>query len=227
MFVLETYDLFLFDFDGLLVNTENLQLESYRRMCADEGFTLTWDERTFAKYAMFESDGVKHALQALFPFQKSWSLLYEAKKEHYTQLLLKKGTQLMPGVEKLLSTLHERSYARCVVTHSLPHHIALIRTAHPILNTIPLWITRDHYTHPKPHSECYEKALSHFNAKRPLGFEDSPRGLRALLSTPADAIFISPLFTKAEIRPLVPKDFIALSSLETLLYEPSEVISVG
>lgn len=39
----QDYHLFLFDFDGLLVDTEALHLEAYRRMCAEKGHTLDLD----------------------------------------------------------------------------------------------------------------------------------------------------------------------------------------
>ena len=68
-----------------------------------------------------------------------------------------------------------------------------MRKQHPILDSIPVWITRDFYTHPKPHPECYQKAIERLagESDRIVGFEDTPRGMRALMQTRAQAVIIS------------------------------------
>jgi len=60
------------------------------------------------------------------------------------------------------------------------------------LATIPHWITRYDYTHPKPHPECYETAIDKFAKAddRIIGFEDTVRGLRALQATRALPVLI-------------------------------------
>ena len=46
------YDLFLFDFDGTLADTEALHHRAYVRMCGNRGFVLDWD---FEKYPSLPS----------------------------------------------------------------------------------------------------------------------------------------------------------------------------
>ena len=40
---ISNYDLFLFDLDGLLVDTEKLHFEAYKRLCSRFGYELAWD----------------------------------------------------------------------------------------------------------------------------------------------------------------------------------------
>ncbi len=202
------YQLFLFDFDGILVNTEKLHYLAYKKMCADRGFSLKWDMPTYIRHAMYSADGLKKGIYQELPdlqrYEPCWDILYQEKKQAYANLLRNQGTELMPGVEKLLKELDRAHIKRCVVTHSAAEQIALIRSQHSLLDTIPLWITREDYQQPKPASECYEKAIAQLGQKgdRIIGFEDSPRGLKALLGTEAEAVLVTEMFTPSEIEAL-------------------------
>ena len=204
----EYYQLFLFDFDGILVDTEELHYKAYLKMCVDRGFILNWDRPTYMSYALFTATGVKEAIYKALPqlheTEPNWNVLYQEKKAAYCTLLREEGTKLMPGVEALLQKLESTNTKRCVVTHSPADQIAMIRGQHPILNTIPHWITREHYSQPKPASECYAKALTMLKApgERAIGFEDSPRGLKALLGTEADGVFVTEYFEPPAVRAL-------------------------
>lgn len=200
------YQLFLFDFDGILVNTEELHYKAYLKMCADRGFELTWDEKTYVRHAMCSATGLKEGIYREFPklyqSEPDWNVLYLEKKQLYSELLNENRVSLMPGVEPLLIALEKANIKRCVVTNSIAEHIAVIRERHPILDSIPHWITREFYQEPKPSAECYLKAIDlHGSAgDKVIGFEDSPRGLQALLGTKAERVFISELFEKEEVR---------------------------
>lgn len=192
MVAINDYQLFLFDFDGLLVNTEELHWKAYRKLCAFYGFDLN---ETFLEYCLAchsEATGPRDYLYRLFPDLKTynWQELYEKKCEIYSSLIEK--TELMPGAKDLLQTLNDRGIKRAVVTHSCLEHIATIRSQHPILQTISHWITREDYTQPKPNPECYQVAIERLAepGDRIIGFEDSPRGLNALKGTEAQPVIV-------------------------------------
>jgi len=219
------YQLFLFDFDGILVNTEELHYKAYIKICADRGFELKWDPYTYLRHAMYTATGVKEGVYREFPElfkqEPSWDVLYKEKKKAYFQLLQEEGVALMPGVNTLLKALEVSGIKRCVVTHSPHEQIQLIRSQHPILDSIPHWITREHYTQPKPSSECYQKAIATHKSSgdRIIGFEDSPRGLKALLGTEAEGVFVTEFFTPEEIAQLsqeTGRSFIQVSSFPEL-----------
>ncbi|MCH9627327.1 MAG: hypothetical protein S4CHLAM2_09630 [Chlamydiales bacterium] len=190
------------------MNTEKLHYLAYKKMCADRGFSLQWDMSTYIRHAMYSADGLKEGLYQelpdLYRYEPCWDILYQEKKRAYSGLLLSRGTELMPGVEDLLKGLDQAHIKRCVVTHSAAEQIEVIRSQHAILNTIPVWITREDYQQPKPASECYEKAIAQLGEKgdRIMGFEDSPRGLQALLGTEAEAVLVTEMFTSHEIETL-------------------------
>lgn len=181
------FSLFLFDFDGLLVNTEKLHYQAYCAMCQLHGVTLNWSLNQFFKAAHFESTGLRKAMYAALPElyakQPRWDVLYAEKKALYQRLLMEKTLEMMPGAEALLKVLEAEGLRRCVVTNSPKVQVDAIREKIPVLNTIPLWITRECYKEAKPHPEGYLLAIKTLGkpGDRIVGFEDSMRGLRALI----------------------------------------------
>lgn len=190
------YQLFLFDFDGLLVNTEEIHYLAYKQMCAARGFDLNWDFNRYCQAAHYDADALRLQIYAKFPLlhaqEPNWQVLYAEKKSALLKLLRQGSACLMPGVHSLLQALQKANIKRCVVTHSSDDLVSIIRKQYPILDTIPFWVTREHYTHPKPSSECYLKAIELFAKPqdRVIGFEDTPRGLRALLGTLAKPVLV-------------------------------------
>jgi beta-phosphoglucomutase len=190
---IQQFQLFLFDFDGLLVKTEHLHYQAYVNVLKEHGHELRLSFANFCALAHLNATAWKEALYANVEGLKiDWDLLYKEKKEAYLSLVASGKVELMPGVEKLLKALQEARIRRCVVTHSIYEHVNLIRKTLPILQTLEHWITREDYEKPKPHPECYLKAIDLYgkSGDRIIGFEDSARGFKALQATPALPVLI-------------------------------------
>lgn len=190
---IDQFQLFLFDFDGLLVNTEHLHHQAYIHALARHGLTLDWSFSQFCAKAHFNAVALKKALYAEFPdLTSDWDTFYCEKRQIYLELVRSGKVELMAGVEPLLKELERVDIRRCVVTHSPLEQIRLIRSLLPSLNSLPYWITREDYTRPKPHPEGYSLAIERYGEEggRIIGFEDSLRGLEALRKTPALPILI-------------------------------------
>lgn len=194
----DDYQLFLFDFDGLLVNSEPIHYQAYVDMCARRGFVLQWSYDQFCVNAHHDAKGLERGIYEAFPqlFEQepNWKILYAEKKRALEELLARKKIDLMPGVERLLKQLDKKDIRRCVVTNSTKAQTDLIKANQPLLKTIPFWITREDYLEPKPNSECYEQAIRKYGIRgdRVIGFEDSLKGLRALMGTTAQPVLICP-----------------------------------
>jgi len=196
---IDQYQLFLFDFDGLLVNTEKIHYQAYINMCKNRGYEFDLDFPSYCKIAHYSSEGLSETIYQKFPRLKEevfdWNVLYREKTEAYLELLRTGPVELMPGVEELLKALEEKDVKRCVVTHSMRELVMAIRKINPILDSIPHWITREDYNHPKPDPDSYLTAVKKFAGPEDkiIGFEDTPRGMTALLHTRAKPILIAPL----------------------------------
>lgn len=195
---IQDYQLFLFDFDGLLVNTEEIHLQAYIRMCAKRGFDLRWDLNRFWQAGHHAAEGLRDNIYAEFPLlyskEPKWEILYAEKKQAFVELAQEGAVHLMPGAASLLKALQKANIKRCVVTNSAKQLIDAIRQQNPLLDTIPYWITREDYSKPKPSPECYLNAIEKFALPddKIIGFEDSHRGLNALKMTRALPVLICP-----------------------------------
>ena len=187
------FDLFLFDFDGLLVSTERLHYKAYIAAFKKMGFDLDWSFEKFTKLAHLHSNAFRAALYSQFPaLHPEWEVTHAIKREEYIKLIEEGDVDLMPGVNDLLFELQKKNIRRCVATHSPKAQVELVKKRHLCLQTIPLWITREDYQNPKPSSDCYLQAIEKMGKKgdQMVGFEDSLRGYRALQGAPCLPVLI-------------------------------------
>lgn len=197
MDVFQNTHLILLDFDGLLVNTERLHFQAYQKMCEACGFSLPWDFVTFCSIAHRSSIGLKEKMYAdlpeLYASEPSWDVLYKEKKTEYIKLLSEGAVELMPGAGRFLLHLEQKKIKRAVVTNSPKEQVDLIKQQIPLLQTIPVWITREDYKNPKPEPDGYLKALAKLAepGDNVLGFEDTLRGYSALESAEIEGIVVS------------------------------------
>ncbi len=194
MLNLESYQLFLFDFDGLLVDTEKLHYQAYRRTCERWGLTLSWSFEDYAKISLFSSEGIKNKLHKEFPLLHNWSQFYQEKAVCYFELLKEARVKMMPGAQELLKRLKAMNRTICVVTHSKAEYTEEVCRQIPTLELVDHWITREDYQEPKPSPKCYQIAIERYGKGQPVvGFEDSPKGLKALLGSELDPVFVNSL----------------------------------
>lgn len=187
----ERFDLILFDFDGLLVDTERVHFEAYRELCCRYGYQLSWNFQEFIEVAHSSSQGLR---QHLHPHlgDRDWKELYAEKSKIYLHLLHAQPPAYLPGVEKLLDVIGSLRLKRCVVTNSTKEQVEMIKGTLPLLESVPVWITREDYERPKPAPDGYLKAIELLAdpGDRIVGFEDSLKGIEALKKTHALPVLI-------------------------------------
>ncbi len=194
---IKNYQLFLLDFDGLLVNTEEIHYQAYKMMCHNRGVDFNWSFDKYCLTAHYHADAFRGQLFEEFPElpkqEPNWSILYEEKKQALLKIVDEGNVHLMPGADAFLQFLKDFNRVHCVVTNSPQELIQKIKNQISAINTIPHWVTREAYSHPKPHPECYLKAVERFAkpGEKVIGFEDTPRGMRALLAAGVKAVMIS------------------------------------
>lgn len=212
------YQLFLLDFDGLLVDTERVHYEAYRKMCRNRGFELDWTFSQYCDIAHYNSHGLEKVIYAQFPKLKEkspeWGVLYQEKTAAYIDLIQLGMVNLMPGAKAFLEGLRDADVKRCLVTHSKKELVECIQEQYPVIKSLPNLLTREDYKEPKPSSECYLEAISRFAnlGDQVVGFEDTPRGMKALMPTEAQAVIVTEM-KYPEIKDFVAEGAIHFSSL--------------
>ncbi len=217
------YDLFLFDLDGLLVDTETLHYRAYQKMCLQRGYVLSLDFSAYCGMAHMGSESLKEGVYKLFPAlyeeEPNWAILHKEKQKAFLEILSKEGVALMPGVEKVLRFLMAHQKKCCVVTHSPSQLTDEIKEKHPILKSIHHWVTREQYDRPKPDPDSYQMAIKLYAKPQDkvIGFEDSVRGFMALFAAGIDAVVISSILNQEMKKFLKEKGAIQYSSFNALI----------
>jgi beta-phosphoglucomutase len=183
---MEKFDLICFDFDGLLVDTESVHYTSYLQALLSMGVDLSHID--FLTYCALshakEGSNLYSAILKKDPkFPYSWEEVRAVKRLVYTAEIHAGKISLMAGVEEFLRFVKEHNISSCVVTNSLSNDTDIIRKHLPLLNEIPLWITKDLYAKGKPHPDGYLKALEHFPSidhGRVIGVDDTLKGVEAM-----------------------------------------------
>lgn len=194
---IEEYQLFLFDLDGLLIDTDPLHYQAYVEFLKKRSCNLSWTLEEYLKIAQESSSALKEAIYELFPEllaqEPKWDVLYAEKKQCYLEILKNSKLSLMPGIETFLRRLLKREKTIGVVTYSTGDEVEIIKNKVPLLNKIHNWVVRDDYHKQRPDPQCYKIAIDRlaFTRLAIIGFEHTARGLIALLGTSATPVLVS------------------------------------
>lgn len=167
----------LWDHDGVLVDTEGLYYQATREVLAARGVELT--PESYRALFLVAGQGAFHLVRERGATEAEVEALRRERNRRYLQLLSETDV-VLPGVEPLLAQL-ARSYRMAIVTSSLREHFDRIHLRSGIPRHFEFVLTREAYTHSKPHPEPYLTALARLGlcADECLVIEDSERGLRA------------------------------------------------
>lgn len=185
--LVNSFDLFLFDLDGLLVNTEPLHYRCYQEAFQERKEHLPVD---FDEYCRLAHTQLQNGLEI---YTSDFSAVKKIKKRLYLQALRNAPVEMMQGAKEFLFDVKEKGKTVCVVTNSALEEFQLLQNKVEGLDTISNVITRDDVRIGKPSPEGYLKAVERFGKKedRVIGFEDTPKGIEALIQAGIQPVLIA------------------------------------
>lgn len=174
----------LFDFDGVLVNSEDLHFRAFQRAAADAGLTLGAEEY-YRDCIGFDDRGVWRQIAktrglTLDAGTLLGLLTYKARVAR--ELIHEKKYAPLPGVEGLVRGLW-RNYPLAIVSGALREEIELMLEGIRLRDCFRVIIAAEDVSKGKPDPEGYLKAtaelgrLTHqtLGPEQALIFEDAPR----------------------------------------------------
>jgi beta-phosphoglucomutase len=171
------YDAVLFDFDGVLVDSEPVHYSCWLDMLAPFGLTL--DKETFDREFLGETDRfLVNALSARRNPPIDPELVW-AEYPKKRELFRRRMTELLPfapGILELLTALAPR-LPLGLVTSSRDSEVIPVLEAGGIARLFRVAVFGNSVSRHKPDPEPYLKARNTFGALRPLAVEDSPPGI--------------------------------------------------
>ncbi|MGI9878223.1 HAD family hydrolase [Vibrio chagasii] len=183
------YEVYLFDLDGTLVNSEPLKGKALALACLDYGVKV---DHNIYKEVMGESWQVvtnhffKHA--DIAPSLSEFNLGF---RSHYERMLSEQ-LELNDGAKAYLESLKLAGKKCGVVSSAATWMVENILTSLKLEDTFDLVITQEHVTKHKPDPEAYNLALSGLNAspEQTIVFEDSSAGIQAGKASGCDVVAI-------------------------------------
>ena len=168
----------LFDFDGVLADTEPLHWECWGEVIRPLGMSISWknyqdhcigiSDRQFLETLGRVSDP-PHSIDELWP-------LYPLKKKLLAQRAAT-GKLITPEIKQLLKMLS--GYQLAVVTSSAALEIRSILKAEKVLNLFQACVYGDEVQNLKPNPEPYLTAMQRLGVTRAIVLEDSAPGIQS------------------------------------------------
>ncbi|MBI4875555.1 MAG: HAD family phosphatase [Acidobacteria bacterium] len=183
------YDAILFDFDGVLIDTEPLHYACWMQVLAPYGIDLTWEE--YARRWIGVSDrAMLHELAPLAQPPVEGAALLEhhpAKKELFRRRSLE-SQPWVPGLPGFLASLH--GYKLAVVTSSGRGEVAPLLEAGGIRRFFGAEVFGNDTPRLKPAPDPYLRAAELLGARTPLVVEDSPAGMESARAAGFDCVMV-------------------------------------
>lgn len=159
----------VFDFDGVIADTERLHLAGFLHALAAWDIDVT-EAEYFARYAGFDD---RDAFRAMLVdhgkdvTDETVVSLIEAKANAFEELVRERA-RIFPGVSELILSLSAPasgdSVALAVASGALRSEIELVLRLHDLLDAFPVIVSADDVARSKPDPETYRLALERLSA---------------------------------------------------------------
>ena len=184
----------IFDFDGLLVDTEVPDFSSWERVYLARGAKLTFEDWAKCIGTVGAFDPVAH-LESALDQTLDRAVLQAEHKVAFRELM--NGCRPMPGAAERISEARAAGLRVGIASSSTRSHVERYRTAAG-LEEFDAIVCRDDVGRAKPDPASYREALARLNLRpdNTVAFEDSPNGIRAAKAAGLTCIAIPNALTR-------------------------------
>ena len=199
----------VFDFDGVIADSERLHLRSYQEILAPEGITMS-NEDYFNRYLGYDDVGVFKAIgrdQGVAMDEHRVSELIARKGQRYESLAAA-GEMLFPGAADFIRSASAASIPIAIASGALTHEIEDVLDRAGLLTLFPVIVGADQTERSKPHPEPYQAAFDRLRAHtgrdliawRSVAIEDSRWGLVSARGADLSCVAVTNTYSEAELR---------------------------
>jgi beta-phosphoglucomutase len=198
----------VFDFDGVIADSERLHLRAYQDILRPEGVELS-DRDYYDRYLGYDDLGVFRELGK----DRGWTVdaervaaLIESKGRRYEELAAA-GEMLYPGAADFIRAAAAR-VPIAIASGALTHEIEAILERTGLIQLFPVIVGADQTARSKPHPEPYQTAFARLKAHtgrelepwRSVAIEDSKWGLVSARGADLRLVAVTNTYSAAELR---------------------------
>jgi beta-phosphoglucomutase len=198
----------IFDFDGVIADSERLHLRAYQETLAPEGVTLSARDY-YDRYLGYDDMGVFRELgkdRGLAIDGGRLATLIERKSQRYDELA-SAGEMLYPGAAAFIRAA-AAVVPIAIASGALTHEIVEILERAGLLSLFPVIVGADQTARSKPHPEPYLTAFARLKAHagrelepwRSVAIEDSKWGLVSARGADLRLVAVTNTYSAAELR---------------------------
>ena len=198
----------IFDFDGVIADSERLHLRAYQEILAPEGIQLSTEDY-FARYLGYDDVGVFKALGRDHDVEMNEHRVSElvARKGQRYELLASAGEMLFPGAADFIRAA-ARVVPIAIASGALTDEIEEVLERAGLRRLFPVIVGADQTEHSKPHPDPYKAAFdrlrSHSSgellARQSVAIEDSRWGLVSARAAGLRCVAVTNTYPEAELR---------------------------
>lgn len=205
----------IFDFDGLLADTEIVSWKIYNELLEEFGHTFTIEEYARNYSGKTETENVSSLIET---YCLPWSVKEGLEKvSNVEKKLLAEGVDLKHGVRELLEYLKKNRYETAIASSSTRDRAFGILKRHNITGYFDEFVFAGEVTKGKPNPEIFLKVCEK-TGKKPgecLVLEDSEAGIQAAHSAKIPVICIPDM--KKPDKKYLDLSFAVVRSLEEVI----------
>ena len=175
-----SFDLFIFDFDGTLMDTEKYHCKAWNLILADYKSTFHMNMLYYFKYFhSLDRKLSKDFLKITYNIT-DYDKAYAANQVKYKEIIENQDIEFISGAENFLEYLIANNKKFVIVSNTSNKFIEIYKNKYTILNKASKIYTKEDFLNKKPNPECYLKIINDFKNLKIIGFEDSLLGMEAL-----------------------------------------------
>jgi len=208
----------IFDFDGVIVDTEPLHYQAFQKILAPLNLDYSWEEYVAVYMGFDDRDAFREAFkQGGIALSAGELEQLIARKADIFQEVIAAGVAPYPGVTALIHNLHKQSTPLAICSGALRSDILPIIDQLGIASCFAHIITADDVPHSKPDPTCYRIAAQQLIDAYPdqlrtsspiIAIEDTPAGI----SSAKDAGLLVVAVSNCIFTRRTPREVLALNN---------------
>ena len=202
-------DAIVFDFDGVIADSERLHLRAYQEVLAPEGVAMS-TEIYLQRYLGYDDVGVFKAVGRDYALPMNDHRVSEliARKGQLYESLAAAGEMLFPGAAAFIRSAAGAAVPIAIASGALTHEIEDVLERAGLLSLFPVIVGADQTERSKPHPDPYRTAFARLRAHsgrdltgwKTVAIEDSRWGLVSAREAGLRCVAVTNTYDAADLR---------------------------
>lgn len=198
-------DAVIFDFDGVIVDTEPLHYKAFQRILEPLGLGYSWEDYVETYMGFDDRDAFVTAFaHKSMALDRDRLVKLIATKAEIFQDIIRSGLSAYPGVVELIKALHGAKVPLAICSGALHADIEPVIRTLEIDNCFDIIVTADDVAKSKPDPESYRQAFSRLAAARTdtslstdntVAIEDTPAGIASARGANLQVVAVTNSYT--------------------------------